>query len=187
MIMKLQMNTRKKVGLAGVFLLGIFTTVCSIMRLTQVKSIITGADVTGLILWGTVEMNVGVSLTCLPTLLPLIKYYSDKIRTADLSSYPLESRSSTILKSGRSGRSGHSKIRSINKYQNWQDRESLDNSSQNTILRQQGSAKESEPEDLSGKVPDQGILATTRVEVHTYDASENEIERHTMKKLGGKW
>jgi hypothetical protein len=61
MVIRLQMNNRKKVGLLALFLLGVFTTVCSIMRLTQVKSIISGADVTGLILWGTVEMNVGVS------------------------------------------------------------------------------------------------------------------------------
>lgn len=61
MFLKLQMNNRKKVGLIGLFLLGIFTTLCSIMRLTQVKSIISGGDVTGLVLWATVEMNVGVS------------------------------------------------------------------------------------------------------------------------------
>jgi hypothetical protein len=61
MAMRLQMNSRKKLGIVGLFLLGIFTTLCSIMRLTQVKSIIIGADVTGIILWATVEMNVGVS------------------------------------------------------------------------------------------------------------------------------
>jgi hypothetical protein len=61
MVMKLQMNQRKKVGLMGLFLLGVFTTVCSIMRLTQVEAIISSGDVTGLVLWATVEMNVGVS------------------------------------------------------------------------------------------------------------------------------
>jgi hypothetical protein len=66
MVLKLQMNNRKKVGLIGLFLLGIFTTLCSIMRLTQVKSIISSGDVTGLILWATVEMNVGVSLKRTP-------------------------------------------------------------------------------------------------------------------------
>jgi hypothetical protein len=74
LLLGLQMNNRKKVGLIGLFFLGAFTTVCSIMRLTQVKSIISGADVTGLILWGVVEMNVGVG--CKPNpLMPRCSRY----------------------------------------------------------------------------------------------------------------
>lgn len=205
MVLKLQMNNRKKVGLLALFLLGVFTTVCSIMRLTQVKSIISGADVTGIILWGTVEMNVGVShnrpigsafhhaneiqviLTCLPTLLPLIKYYADKKNSSNHPSYPLESRGSAGLRSGRS------KNRSMNISQAaWEERDSVDNSSQNTILRQQGISKDYVPEDSLGyehaKFPIQGILTTTEVEIHSSDATTPEVEREIMeRKQGGKW
>ena len=34
-----------------------------------------------LVLWGTVEMNVGIILTCIPTLTPLFKYFSNKGRS----------------------------------------------------------------------------------------------------------
>jgi hypothetical protein len=61
MVIRLQINNRKKVGLCGVFTLGMFTTFCSIMRLVQVKTILKNGDVTGLVLWATVEMTVGVS------------------------------------------------------------------------------------------------------------------------------
>jgi hypothetical protein len=71
LVTNLQMNNRKKVGLMGLFLVEVFTTICSIMRLTQVKSIISGGDVTGLVLWRTVEMNVGVKVAN-QTLLALV-------------------------------------------------------------------------------------------------------------------
>jgi len=57
----LRMNNRKKYGLMGVFLLGLFTTVCSILRMTQIPVIATGSgNSTLLVLWGNIEMNVGV-------------------------------------------------------------------------------------------------------------------------------
>jgi hypothetical protein len=118
--------------------------------------------------------------------LPLIKYYADRIGTSDLASYPLESRGSAAVKTGRS------KIRSTNKSQGWQDRDSLDNSSQNTILRQQQVSSQDYILDDSlqykiGKIPNQGILTTTEVEIHTSDATDVEVEREAQKKKGGKW
>ena len=105
MIINLHINRRKKIALAGIFTLGIFTTFCSIMRLVQVNAILATGDQSGLVMWATVEMTVGVSynsdpprsatntlqvtLTCLPTLLPLIKYYQDKKASTAQGSYPL--------------------------------------------------------------------------------------------------
>lgn len=43
-----------------VFLLGLFTTVCSIMRMVQIITIAKTGNSTMLVLWGTIEMNVGV-------------------------------------------------------------------------------------------------------------------------------
>ena len=43
-----------------VFLLGLFTTICSIMRMVQIITIAKTGNSTMLVLWGTIEMNVGV-------------------------------------------------------------------------------------------------------------------------------
>jgi hypothetical protein len=62
LLLKLNVSTKKKVGLIGIFLLGLFTTVCSIMRYLQIDRIQNGdGNSTMLVLWGTIEFNVGVS------------------------------------------------------------------------------------------------------------------------------
>jgi hypothetical protein len=63
LLLKIQINIRKKVGLVAVFALGLFTTVCSIMRMIQIQVISANGNSTMLVLWGTIEMNVGVSLS----------------------------------------------------------------------------------------------------------------------------
>ena len=55
-------SRRRKMGLIGVFVLGLFTTICSVQRMLQIKSVTRNGDATGLVIWGTVEINVGVSL-----------------------------------------------------------------------------------------------------------------------------
>ena len=94
LLMRLRINPRRKVALIGIFLLGLFTTVCSVMRMVQIIQISKDGNSTGLVLWGTIEMNVGVrsgasnadikiyyayasqiSLTCLPTLAPLFTFF----------------------------------------------------------------------------------------------------------------
>ncbi|RSL38151.1 hypothetical protein CEP53_015127 [Fusarium sp. AF-6] len=62
---KLEIRLSKKLGLIGIFGLGIFTTVCGIMRYTQIDRITDPNDgnSTMLVLWGTIEFNVGVSIT----------------------------------------------------------------------------------------------------------------------------
>lgn len=65
--MRLKIQTRKKVGLMAIFLLGLFTTVCSILRYLQINRIEYGdGNSTMLVLWGTVEFNVGVSNSSKP-------------------------------------------------------------------------------------------------------------------------
>lgn len=61
LLMRVQINLRRKLGLIGIFLLGLFTTVCSIMRMVQIITISKNGNSTMLVLWGTIEMNVGVS------------------------------------------------------------------------------------------------------------------------------
>ena len=61
LLAKVQISTRRKIALIGVFVLGLFTTVCSVMRMVQILQITKDGNSTGLVLWGTIEMNVGVS------------------------------------------------------------------------------------------------------------------------------
>jgi hypothetical protein len=62
LLLSLNIQRTQKVGLVCLFLLGLFTTVCSIMRLTVIPVIAWGnGDSTMLVLWGTIEFNVGVS------------------------------------------------------------------------------------------------------------------------------
>lgn len=77
-LLTLKIPNSKKAGLVGVFLLGLFTTICSILRLIQLNRISFGdGNSTMLVLWGVIEFNVGVSFGFLcysktaPSFLPL--------------------------------------------------------------------------------------------------------------------
>ncbi|KAL8934310.1 MAG: hypothetical protein Q9216_005974 [Gyalolechia sp. 2 TL-2023] len=71
MLLKLNINMKKKVALVCVFMLGLLTTVCSVMRMVQITTIARTGNSTMLVLWGVIELNVGIILTCIPTLGPL--------------------------------------------------------------------------------------------------------------------
>lgn len=60
-LMQVKVPRSKKFGLVGVFMLGLFTTVCSILRYTQINRVQFGDhDSTMLVLWGVIEFNTGV-------------------------------------------------------------------------------------------------------------------------------
>jgi hypothetical protein len=61
LIWALQIRKRRKVALMGVFLLGFFTTLCSFLRLSRIALLAKNGDLTYVTLWGTIELNVGVS------------------------------------------------------------------------------------------------------------------------------
>ncbi|KAL9606486.1 MAG: hypothetical protein Q9179_000351 [Wetmoreana sp. 5 TL-2023] len=99
LLMKLSINMKKKIVLCGVFLLGLLTTVCSVMRMLQILTIAKTGNSTMLVLWGVIELNVGVStfgavsggqvtdalqitLTCIPTLGPLFPRLTGSTPTA---------------------------------------------------------------------------------------------------------
>ena len=77
LLLKLNLRAAQKAGLVCLFLLGLFTTVCSIMRITQVPVIAYGdGNSTMLVLWGAIEFNVGVrSIYYLSTVLLLFDLY----------------------------------------------------------------------------------------------------------------
>jgi hypothetical protein len=64
LLLQLNIKPAQKAGVVCLFLLGLFTTVCSILRLTQIHRVAYGdGNSTMLVLWGTIEFNVGVSTT----------------------------------------------------------------------------------------------------------------------------
>ncbi|KAG5973169.1 hypothetical protein E4U55_000637, partial [Claviceps digitariae] len=59
-LLKLNVRLEKKLGLIAIFMLGLFTTLCSILRYLQIDRIQNGdGNSTMLVLWGTIEFNVG--------------------------------------------------------------------------------------------------------------------------------
>ncbi|EHK44092.1 uncharacterized protein TrAtP1_008569 [Trichoderma atroviride] len=81
-LFRLNIRLAKKLGLIGIFLLGLFTTICSILRYTQINRISTGdGNSTMLILWGTIEFNVGNMVSSLPFLAPVFMRKAKEYRT----------------------------------------------------------------------------------------------------------
>ncbi|KAF4504637.1 hypothetical protein G6O67_008064 [Ophiocordyceps sinensis] len=71
-LLKLNVRLEKKLGLIGIFMLGMFTTVCSVLRYVQINRIQFGdGNSTMLVLWGTIEFNVGNMVSSLPFLAPV--------------------------------------------------------------------------------------------------------------------
>ncbi|KAK2812125.1 hypothetical protein FQN49_008396, partial [Arthroderma sp. PD_2] len=86
--MKVRITLPRKLGLMAVFLLGLFTTACSIMRVVQIEIIARDGNSTMLILWGTIELNVGIAITCFPTLIPLLTLVRTKTSKGGPLQYP---------------------------------------------------------------------------------------------------
>lgn len=61
-LLKLRISKAKKYVLVTVFLLGLFTTGCSIARMYQISVIQKTGNTTMLVVWGVIELNVGVSI-----------------------------------------------------------------------------------------------------------------------------
>lgn len=73
-LIKLNVSRSKKIGLVFIFVLGLFTTICSVLRYLQIDRIQYGdGNSTMLILWGVIEFNVGVSYF-FPTLAPFFSH-----------------------------------------------------------------------------------------------------------------
>ncbi|GME21832.1 putative cfem domain-containing protein [Neofusicoccum parvum] len=84
-LLKLQLNTKKKLGLLAMFSVGIFITIASIIRLQTLVHFSNSHDPTWdnipATYWTAIEMNVGVSCACMPALRPLLKGAFPKLGT----------------------------------------------------------------------------------------------------------
>ncbi|KAK5662939.1 hypothetical protein OQA88_6351 [Cercophora sp. LCS_1] len=77
-LMKSQIQKRKKAVLLGLFALGMFITIIQIVRIQTISRLVNYTDSAPLILWSVIENNLGIIVTCVPTLSPLFKYFSDR-------------------------------------------------------------------------------------------------------------
>lgn len=76
-----KIQTRKRFVLLGLFGLGAFITVIQIIRLRTVHSLANYLDSAPLIMWSAVENNLGIIVTCVPTLAPLVNYFNENSRS----------------------------------------------------------------------------------------------------------
>ncbi|BAE63491.1 unnamed protein product [Aspergillus oryzae RIB40] len=103
LLLRLKIKPAQKAGVVCLFLLGLFTTICSIMRLTQIHRVAYGdGNSTALVLWGTIEFNVGNIITCIPYLAPLLK---GLVRDFRSNSKAYESQGHYVLESWKDPRS----------------------------------------------------------------------------------
>lgn len=72
----LRLPLRQRVGIIGIFALGGFVCITSIIRLISLKKIADSTDPTydnvGAATWSAIECNTGIICACLPTLRPLL-------------------------------------------------------------------------------------------------------------------
>ncbi|KAK3370114.1 hypothetical protein B0H63DRAFT_307777 [Podospora didyma] len=80
-LLQSKIQNRKKIFLLGLFGLGLFITVIQIIRIQTVKKLALYTDSALLILWSAVENNLGIIVTNVPPLAPLVEYFSEKTRT----------------------------------------------------------------------------------------------------------
>ncbi|CAG8904116.1 unnamed protein product [Penicillium egyptiacum] len=99
LLLGLNIKTAQKAGVVCLFLLGLFTTICSIMRMTQIQRVAFGdGNSTMLVLWGTIEFNVGNIVTCIPYLAPLFKGFVRGLgSTSDRKNYYYDSQGRSYL------------------------------------------------------------------------------------------
>ncbi|KAI1371261.1 hypothetical protein F4677DRAFT_314798 [Hypoxylon crocopeplum] len=80
-LVKSKIPRRRKAALLVLFALGIFVTIIQIIRIQTISSLANYLDSANAIQWSIIESNMGITITCIPTLAPLIRYFSEKTRT----------------------------------------------------------------------------------------------------------
>ncbi|KAL9102359.1 MAG: hypothetical protein Q9163_002481 [Psora crenata] len=76
MIWSLNINKVQKASLTGIFMLGTFVCITSVIRIAKLVQLGRGGDVTwrlvGVDIWSALEASMGVFSACLPTMRPLV-------------------------------------------------------------------------------------------------------------------
>ncbi|KAF1996954.1 hypothetical protein P154DRAFT_497567 [Amniculicola lignicola CBS 123094] len=81
----LNLPTRQKAALLGVFILGFFVCIISILRLPSLHKAVVSTDFSyeniGIAVWSCIEVNVAIVCACLPALKPLISHFFPGLST----------------------------------------------------------------------------------------------------------
>ncbi|KAL0933845.1 uncharacterized protein CTRU02_210644 [Colletotrichum truncatum] len=109
-----KIQKRKKFVLLGLFGLGAFITIIQIIRIQTVHSLSNYLDSAPLIMWSAIENNLGIIVTCVPTLAPLVKYFNEKSRSGSRSN-----KYGGASGYGRSGATGGGNVGSRYALQSW--------------------------------------------------------------------
>lgn len=77
-LLQSQIQKRKKAVLMCLLTLGTFITIIQIIRIRTVKNLANYLDSASLIMWSTVENNLGIIVASIPTLSPLFRYFAER-------------------------------------------------------------------------------------------------------------
>lgn len=104
-LLESHIQDRKKFVLLGLFGLGIFITIIQLVRIQTIRRLVNPIDTAPLILWSTVENNLGVIIAVIPTLGPLVKYFNENANIGE----------GSIILAGASGRKSGKKSKKEDK------------------------------------------------------------------------
>ncbi|KAL3481340.1 hypothetical protein BJX99DRAFT_271274 [Aspergillus californicus] len=93
---KLEMRMSQKVPLIGVFAVGLFVCVATILRLVSLSILDFNdltSNITDAMIWGTIEPALGVTLACIPFMKPIFPFSRSMVRYT----YPGGTRTGTSL------------------------------------------------------------------------------------------
>lgn len=128
-LLRSHIQKRKKFALLGLLALGVFITIIQVIRIQTVKNLANYLDSASIIMWSTVENNMGIignfvsyhtallmltrsSVASIPTLAPLFRYFADKTQKGSTVNSASRSRSLYALKSKRGATEGSCPINS---------------------------------------------------------------------------
>ncbi len=82
LIMRLQLNFRKKISVSGIMLLGSFVCIASIVRIYYLFNLTKEVDVSWILgpafAWSSLEPSIAIISACLPTYAPLFRFLKNK-------------------------------------------------------------------------------------------------------------
>jgi hypothetical protein len=168
-LLKSKIQRRKKVVLLSLFALGLFVTVIQSIRIQTITNLSNYLDSAKSIIWSIVENDIGIIICNIPTLAPLVKYFSERTRSGTGASHsrkPLDSR--YAMQTWRSTRSGMRPLGSGT------DKEG-DNISARVSTRATAARGRAADERVSDDymLDPSGIVKTTDVTVTRYHARSN--------------
>ncbi|KXH46580.1 integral membrane protein [Colletotrichum salicis] len=160
-ILKSQIQKRKKIVLLALFILGIFVTIIQAIRIQTIKNLVNYLDSAKSIQWSVVETCIGIIISCVPTLAPMVKYFTERSRNAGSTA------------GGGGGGGGASRPKS-SKYalQTWSTRRSGMQPLGTGIDDDRDGSLTTKPEDSTENILDPSRIVSKRTTVHAAAPSE---------------